>query len=203
MWHLNRNILYIGIIFILLATSTGCAAMEEQNTSQPSYESTKKMMVDMLQTEEGKKAIQEVLKDDEVKTALVIEQDYVRETIQSTLTSEEGKEYWQKVMQDPEFAKSFAESMQNENEKLLKNLMKDPEYQEMMISVLKDPEMEEEYLELMKSKEYRQQIMTVMTEAFESPFFVAKINEILARVAEEQMKKDDDQEQKKEDEEEE
>ncbi|MFA9556524.1 spore germination lipoprotein GerD [Evansella sp. AB-rgal1] len=193
-YPIKRILLSFGLIFILFIS--GCAAMEEQNSSQPSYESTKKMMVDMLQTEEGKKAIQEVLKDDEVKTALVMDQDYVRETIQTTLTSEEGKEYWQRVMQDPEFAKSFAESMQNENEKILKSLMKDPEYQGMMIEVLQDPEMEEEYLNLMKSKEYRQQVMTVMTEAFESPFFVAKINEILSRVAEEQMKKQDPEKQK-------
>ncbi|UCZ53411.1 spore gernimation protein GerD [Bacillus shivajii] len=202
----NNFALKLLLIFLAIIIFTSCAAAEEQN-AQPDYESTKKMMVDMLKTDEAKDSIKEVLQDDEVRQELVMEEDYVKETIQTTLTSEAGKEYWQEVMQDPDFANAFAESMQQENEKMMKNLMKDPEYQGMMMSVLKDPEMEEKYLELMQSKEYRQQVMTVMAEAFESPFFVAKINEILANVAEEQMQKQDkgdeegEEEEKDEDEE--
>ncbi|MDQ0256043.1 spore germination protein D [Evansella vedderi] len=190
------SILCLGLIISFFIS--GCAAMEEQSSQQPDYESTKKMMVDMLKTDEGKQAIKDVLEDDEVKSAIVMEQDYVTETIRTTLTSEAGKEYWQSVMQDPEFAQSFAQSMQQENERILKSLMKDPEYQGMMISILKDPEMEEEYLELMQSKEYRQQVMNVMTEAFESPYFIAKLNEIMSNVAEEQMQKKEEEKEKQE-----
>lgn len=147
------------------------------------------MMVDMLQTDEGKQAIKEVMSDEELRGEIVMDNAFVRETIQQTLTSEAGRQFWQDVMQDPEFAQTFAESIQTENEKLIKNLMKDPEYQAMMITVLQDPEMEEAFLETMKSKEYRQQVMTIMSESFESPFFTAKINEILSKVAEQQMQK--------------
>ncbi|MBU9710768.1 spore gernimation protein GerD [Bacillus tamaricis] len=172
--------------------------MEDQQSSQPDYESTKKMMVDMLKTDEGKEAIKEVLQDEEVKKELVMEESFVRETVQTTLTSDAGKEYWTSLMQDPEFAKSFAESMQNQNEQILKSLMKDPEYQGMMISVMKDPEMEEEYLEIMQSKEYRQQVLNVMSDAFESPYFVAKLNEIMGNVAQKQMEKQDKENETKE-----
>lgn len=199
------NYRYVFLCFAIITSFfiAGCAAMEESN-SQPDYQSTKKMMVDMLKTDEGKQAIKEVLEDDEVKQAVIMEQDYVTETIRTTLTSDAGKEYWQSLMQDPEFAKAFAESMQQENERVMKSLMKDPEYQGMMISVLKDPEMEEEYLELMQSKAYRQQVMNVMEEAFQSPYFVAKLNEIMANVAEKQMqKKEEEKETEKEDSEEE
>nr|WP_255245287.1 spore germination lipoprotein GerD [Evansella sp. LMS18] len=178
---------------ILMIFATGCAAAEGQSNSQPDYENTKKMMVDMLKTDEGKQAIKEALEDEEIKGALVMEQDFVRDTVTSTLTSDAGKEYWTTVMKDPEFAKSFAESIQQENEKIIKNLMKDPEYQGMMITILQDPEMEEEYLELMQSKAYRQQVMTVMTEAFESPYFISRLNEIMGKVAEEQMKKKEEE----------
>jgi spore germination protein D len=166
-----------------------CAAVEDQG-SQPDYESTKKMMVDMLKTDEGKKSIQEVLSDDEVKQEIILEQALVKETIQQVLTSEKGKEFWQELMQEPEFAKAFAESLQTEVEKILKNLMKDPEYQEMMMDILQDPEMEKAALDLMKSKEYRQQVMNIMAESFESPYFKAQVNDILGRVASEQMKKE-------------
>ncbi|SDZ37506.1 spore germination protein D [Evansella caseinilytica] len=191
MWQLKYKV-KLSICMILIILITGCAAMEDQS-QQPDYENTKKMMVDMLKTDEGKQAIQDVLKDEEVKKALVMDQDYVKDTIRSTLTSDAGKEYWQKVMKDPEFSKAFAESLQNENEKVLKGLMKDPEYQGMMITVLKDPEMEKEYLELMQSKAYRQQVMTIMTEALESPLFVGKLNEIIASVAEKQMQKKEEE----------
>src|SRR5690606_3996557 len=118
-------------------------------------------------------------------------QAFVRQAIQDTLVSEQGKKFWQETMKDPEFAQKFAESIQKENEKILKALMKDPEYQQMMLDILKDPEMEKAILELMKSKEYRQQVQTVMAEAFESPFFTQKVNEILENVAKKQMEKQD------------
>lgn len=191
-----KLLLLIGIV--LLAS---CAAVEEQG-NQPDYESTKKMMVDMLKTDEGKQAIQEILKDDEVKQELVMDQAFVKETIQQVLTSEQGKEFWQGVMEDPEFAKAFAESMQEENQKILKSLMKDPEYQGMMMDILQDPEMEEAALDLMKSKEYRQQVINIMSDAFESPYFKAQVNEILGKVASEQMKKEAEEKKDEESEEE-
>lgn len=177
------------LIVIVAITLTACAAGEDKG-SQPDYESTKKMMVDMLKTDDGKKAIQEVITDEEVKQELIMDQAFVKETIQQTLTSEKGKEFWQELMQEPEFAKSYAESIQKENEKVIKSLMKDPDYQQMMIEILQDPEMEKTVLDLMKSKEYRQQVMNIMSESFESPYFKAKINEILSKVASEQMEKE-------------
>ncbi|MCT8136486.1 spore gernimation protein GerD [Anaerobacillus sp. CMMVII] len=184
MKNLKKLLLLFTVILI-----AGCAAVEDQG-SQPDYESTKKMMVDMLKTDEGKKSIQEVLSDDEVKQEIVLEQALVKETIQQVLTSEKGKEFWQELMQEPEFAKAFAESLQTEVEKVLKNLMKDPEYQGMMMDILQDPEMEKASLDLMKSKEYRQQVTNIMAEAFESPYFKAQVNDILGKVASEQMKKE-------------
>ncbi|OIJ22468.1 spore gernimation protein GerD [Anaerobacillus alkalidiazotrophicus] len=182
------------LLLLLLLLLLASCAVEDQG-SQPDYESTKQMMVDMLKTDEGKKSIQEVLSDDEVKQEIVLEQALVKETIQQVLTSEQGKQFWEDLMQDPEFAKSLAESLQTEVEKILKNLMKDPEYQTMMMDILQDPEMESAALDLMKSKEYRQQVMNIMTDAFESPYFKAQVNEILGKVASEQMKKEAAEEQ--------
>lgn len=189
---------FVNLLLLLSVTlMVSCAATEDQG-SQPDYESTKKMMVDMLKTDEGKKSIQEVLSDDEVKQEIIMEQVLVKETIQQVLTSEKGKEFWAELMKDPEFAKSLAESLQAEIEKVIKNLMKDPEYQTMMMDILQDPEMEKAALDLMKSKAYRQQAMTIMAEAFESPYFKAQVNEILGKVASEQMKKEEEKKEKEE-----
>ncbi|MCK0473404.1 spore germination lipoprotein GerD [Halalkalibacter sp. APA_J-10(15)] len=179
---------FILLICLLFTFLTSCAAAENGN-QPPDYESMKKMMVDMLKTDEGKQAIQELLADEEVRKELVLEDTFVRDTIQQTLTSEEGRTFWTEAVKDPEFAKIYSETMQTENEEMIKVLMKDPEYQSMLIDVLQDPEMEQALLELMKSKEYRQQVMTIISDAFESPYFVARINEILMGIAEEQLDK--------------
>lgn len=184
----------LAIAILLFSMTVACA--DNQSSNEPQYENTKKMVVDLLKTDDGKKAIQQILKEDELKQALIMDQEFVKKTIQETLTSEKGKQFWQSVMKEPEFAKTFAESMQKENEKLLKALMKDPEYQEMMISILKDPEMEKAFFDLTKTKQYRQQTMAIMSEAFESPFFAVKINEILNKVMKEQMEKKDEGEKK-------
>nr|WP_169720866.1 spore germination lipoprotein GerD [Alteribacter aurantiacus] len=180
----------------ILVTS-GCAAMEDQG-SQPDYEDTKKMMVDMLKTDEGKQAIQEVLQDEKVRGSVVMDQVFVKDTIENTLTTAQGKGFWNEMVKDAEFKQTLAESMQQQNEKILKGLMKDPEYQQMFVDVMHDPEMEEHFLELMQSKEYRQQVMNVMAEAFESPYFMAKLNQILGDVAKEQMEKQDEENKEQE-----
>ncbi len=77
----------------------------------------KKMMVDMLQTDDGKTAIRDIMADEEMRKELVMDHIFVKEAVQETLTSEQGKAFWQETMKDPEFAKTFAESMQSENEK--------------------------------------------------------------------------------------
>ncbi|WP_216831052.1 spore germination lipoprotein GerD [Alkalihalobacterium elongatum] len=184
-------------IFILVIS--GCATAEGGgNTTQPDYESTKKMMVDMLQTDEGKKAIAEAVTDEEVQQHLIMEQAFVKDTIQRTLTSEQARAFWEDTMQEPEFAQALAESLKKETEEMLKALMKDPEYQDMMMDILKDPEMERAALDLMKTKEYRQQVMTIMAEAFESPFFVAKVNQILGKVTAEQLQKEAEKQEQQE-----
>ncbi|TSB44825.1 spore germination lipoprotein GerD [Alkalicoccobacillus porphyridii] len=176
----------LGIALLL----TGCANNDTSNHSNTSYDGTKKMMVDMLKTDEGKEAIHELMTEEDMREEFVMDTDMVKATIEQTLTSEKGKAYWQEIMKDPQFAKTFAESMQQENEKMLKTLMKDPEYQGMLIDVLKDPEMEKAALELMKTKEYREQLNNVMKENFESPYFQEKLNEMLKKVAEESNKSD-------------
>ncbi|MBM7840856.1 spore germination protein D [Alkalihalobacillus xiaoxiensis] len=174
------------ITTITLFMLGACAQTEAQQNTD--YEGTKKMVIDLLKTDEGKKAFHELIAQEDMREELVMDSAFVKQTIQETLTSDEGKAYWQEVMKDPEFAKAFAESMQEENEKILKSLMKDPSYQQMMMDILKDPQMGEQALELMKSKEYREQIMAIMSESMESPYFAAKMTDLMSKAIEKQGK---------------
>lgn|SRR5690606_115426 len=167
-------------IFILASCSAG-----ESKESTLDYEQTKKMIVDILKTDEGKKAIQDLMSDEEIKQKLIMNQDIVKETIQQTLTSEKGTEFWKKMYEDPKFAESVAKSMKSENEALLKDLMKDPEYQGMLIDIFHDPELQKDIAKALKSKEFREHLQKVMTETFESPLYKAKIQDLLLKAAEE------------------
>jgi spore germination protein D len=173
-------LLFISLIFLVSCGAGG----GEQGSGQADYEEVKKMVVDILKTDEGKKALQDVMNDDKMKQALVMDQAIVTDTIQQTLTSEKGAKFWTKTFEDPKFAETFAKSMQAEHEKLIKGLMKDPEYQKLMMDLMKNPEVEEQMLNVIKSAEYRGHLQQVITETFESPLFKAKLLDVIVKSAE-------------------
>ncbi|MEH7180951.1 spore germination lipoprotein GerD [Neobacillus vireti] len=176
------------LITIFLAS---CASPEASGGEQIDYEATKKMVVDILKTDDGKKAIQEVMSDEKMKETLVMDQKVVADTIQQTLTSENATEFWKKTFSDKEFAKGVAKSMRSENEILLKDLMNDPEYRGMMIEVFKEPEIQKEMADALKSKEYREHLQKVISETIESPLYQIKIQELLLKAAEETKAKEE------------
>ncbi|MCM3324192.1 spore germination lipoprotein GerD [Cytobacillus kochii] len=170
------------IPLLLILTLTACS---QSGSEHMDYDQTKKMIVDILKTDDGKQALQDLMADEKIKQQLVMDQNMVTETIESTLTSEKGTEFWKKSFEDPAFAETMAKSMKSENEELLKDLMKDPDYQKMMMDILKDPEMEKKLTEVMKSQEFRAHLQTVITETFESPLFKTKLQDVLMKAAEE------------------
>ncbi|WP_078382523.1 spore germination lipoprotein GerD [Sutcliffiella halmapala] len=170
-------------LFICFALS-GCA-QGENGSGQMDYEETKKMVVDILKTDDGKKAIEEIMTDEKMKQNFVLDQEIVTGAIQQTLDSEKGAKFWKKTFEDPKFAETFAKSMQKEHEKLIKDLMKDPEYQGLMVQVLQDPEMEKQMVAVLSGKEFRTHLQKVITETFESPLFKAKLQALLLKGAEE------------------
>ena len=143
------------------------------------------MVVDILKTDEGKKAIQDVMSDEQLRQELIMDQSVVTETIQSTLTSEKGAEFWKKNFDDPKFAETMAQSMQKQHEQLLKALMNDPEYRAKLMEIIKDPELVEDLTNILKSNEYREHLKTVISETIESPLYQTKIQELLLKAAEE------------------
>lgn len=179
--YLLLMILTLSIVSILIS---GCAPKEE-SAGQMDYEETKKMVVDILKTDDGKTALQEAMKDEKMKQVLVMDQKVVTDTIEATLTSDKGIEFWQKVFEDPKFAESFAKSIQKEHEKVIKGLMKDPEYRKMLIEVFQDPEMQKTLQTSIKSQEFRKHLQEVITETLSSPLYKTKIEEALLKAAEE------------------
>lgn len=180
--------LVIICLLLFLAGCTGSAAQQEGR--QMDYQQTKKMMIDLLKSDDGKKAIREIMNDKQMKKETLMNQDFVKKTIQDTLTSKQGKAYWKSMLKDPKFANALAKTMAKENKDTLKVLMKDPQYQDLMMDILKSPEMEKHNLDLMKSKAYRKQTQEIMADSLKSPLFQEKLSSILKQVVDEEMDKE-------------
>lgn len=183
------------VLFIAMIFLSACA---DQQSEQMDYDETKKMVIDILKTDEGKKAVQEIIKDEEIQKKLILDQRAVNDTIQKTLTSEQGKDFWKGTFEDSKFAEGFAKTLRNEHEKVLKQLMKDPEYQAMLLDVLKNPQMEDEVMTVLKSQEYRKYLQEVITDTFTSPLFKTKIEETLLKAAEDLQKQQQNNQTKNE-----
>lgn len=190
---MRKGVLLLLVCIILFISACGGNEME---TGQLDYDQTKKMVVDILKTDDGKKAIKDIMTDDQVQQQFVMDQAVVTKTIEQSLASKKAEDFWKKSLQDPKFAEAMAKGMQKQHEELLKSLMKDPEYQKMMIDIMKDPAAQKELAESFKSQEFREHLREVVTETIESPLYQAKMQEIMMKAAEEKKggnKKDKEQ----------
>lgn len=145
------------------------------------------MVVDILQTDDGKKALEEIMADEKMRQHLIIQSDIVKETINEVLISEKGAEMWGKLFKDPTFVQDFAKSMEDSHEELLKSLMNDADFQKQMIEILQNPEINEQMLTLMKSQQFRAHLQETIQQTLETPLFQAQMAEILLKAAEKQQ----------------
>lgn len=183
---MRKGVILLLVCLLFLAAGCGGGNLE---AAQPDYDQTKKMMVDILKTDEGKKAIKEIMADEEIRQQLVMDQKAVNDTIEKTLTSEKGQDFWKKSFQDPKFAEAMAKSMKKQNEDLLKDLMKDPEYQGMVMDILKDPVFQKDLAQALKSKEFREHMQQVVADTINSPLYRAQLEDMLMKAAAETKEK--------------
>jgi spore germination protein D len=176
------------LLLVILAGLTSCSS-NDTSGGQMDYDQTKKMVVDILKTDDGKKAIQDVMTDPKMKEKLVMDQKVVADTIEQTLTSDKATEFWKKTFSDPKFATSVAKNMKAENQNLLKALMNDPEYRTMMTEVFKEPEIQKQMTDALKSKDYRAHLQSVITETMQTPLFQSKLEDIVIKAANDMTKK--------------
>ncbi|GAE93684.1 spore germination protein GerD [Gracilibacillus boraciitolerans JCM 21714] len=184
---MNRFLYILLVPPLLLLTSCGGSSNEIKENGD--YEGTKKMVADILKTDEGKKAITEVLASDDMQQTYVIDSKIIKEAVTETLSSDKGKEYWTKMFQDPKFVESFALALQDQQEEVIKNLMSDSEYQKKLMEVLNNPEMEKQTLTLLTSQQFRAHLEKVMEETFDSPMFKAKLSDLILNAAKEMKPK--------------
>lgn len=173
------------ICLILFLTSCGG---NEQSNKESDYEQTKRMVIDILQTDEGKKAIHELIEADDMKEHLVIESDVVKEVITENLSSDKSKKMWQKLFEDPEFVTVFMDSVAEEQAKFLTLLMSDSQFQKKVLELMQTPEVSSQMLTVLKSQQFREHLEKTIEETLQTPTFQAKVQELLLDAAEKQSK---------------
>jgi spore germination protein D len=181
-------------IMMILGLLSACGGQEQGGAEN--YEQTKTMVVDILKTEEAQKAIEEAKKKKEqeggqskIKQMLSSpEGQQIQVAVKDVLTDPQYPEMMKELMTDPKFAGEFAKTVQKENKEIHKELMKDPEYQTLLIDVMKSGDYEKLMIDILKSKEYRKQTMTVLQESLENPIFKAEMLELMKKAMEEQSK---------------
>lgn len=181
---------------LLLLLLSACSL--ENNDKPMNYEETKDMVTDILQTEDGKKVVKEILQDDKVRVDLIIESDEVKNTIEKAFQSKEGKEMWKNLFSDPTFVESFQAAFAEEQMNLFKNLMHDASFQAQLLDLLQNPEMEKQMTTVLKSQEIRAHLEKVIEETFQNPTVQGQMYKLMQNLKEEGASTDQSGEKKTE-----
>ena len=178
------------LLTVTIIAACGSTTSSSGQNSQ-SYKDTKTIILDILKTEDGQKAIVEAQSHIQDKTMRLLstgDGQQIQTAVKDVLTGSESNKLLQKTMTDPRFAGDFAKALQGNMKQLHKDLLKDPGYQLQLLQLMSNPEYERLVLQTMKSAAYRQQIMSVMQESMQSPLFRMQLMDMLKKVVEEETK---------------
>ncbi|NEW09626.1 spore gernimation protein [Paenibacillus sp. SYP-B3998] len=188
------------IMLAVLLSSCGSDNSSKGQSQGNTYKETKTMVLDILKSDDGKKAIstanRSIMNGDagasglagqsQIKLLSANESLQLQMAVKDVLTAQENNKFLQDMMKDPKFAGDFAKAIQKDTKQMFKELLKDPEYQKALVDVMKNPDYEKMVLDVMKTAAYRQQMMTVMQEAVKSPLFRAEMVDLLKSAIEQQ-----------------
>jgi spore germination protein D len=212
---MKKNIVVLRF-FLMIVLFSGCTSPSSSQQDQ-GYHQSKTMVLDILKSDEGKKAIAEATQEDDKNSKYdfkMIQHDSSTNSMESSqgdskqsssnsssgsssdkskikLLSNKDFTYLQTAVQhvlannqtaflknlitDTRFASDFAKAIQSDASELQKQLLKDPEYQKILLDVMKNPEYEKILMDTMKSIPYRQFVMKTIEESFQSPLFKANL----------------------------
>jgi len=200
-WNKVRGLSALLLLPLLIACGSGGGSAGGSNSQ--GYKDTKSMVLDILKSDDGKKAIKDASKSGDESASGILQAQSAQNggkiqmlsaqdaqqlqlVVKDVLTSDGSDKMLKALMTDPKFAGDFAKALQKENKQLQKDLMKDPEYQKQMLDLMKNPDFEKMLMDSMKGTQYRQQVMSIMQEALQSPLYRLELMELLKKVMEEE-----------------
>ncbi|MFE4714390.1 MULTISPECIES: spore germination lipoprotein GerD [Paenibacillus] len=195
-----RTMGFASLTLSLVLTLTACGGEQSSSSSgQGGYKEMKTMVVDILKSDDGKKAVEEALSSPSsgggegggsgmsMKMVPLQTTEQIRVAVKDTLTAPEYKKELEKIMTDPKFAGEFAKAINAQSKELHQQLIKDPTYQKSVGEIMKSPEMTKMYLDLTKTPDYRKQTMTIMQDAMQNPLFRMEVLNLLKTVVQEEL----------------
>lgn len=175
-------------IFAIVGCGASGAGADASAATQPDYGATKTMVLDILHSQEGKTALQDVMKDPTFKQQMVVSEADISKAVTASIESKKTQSFLSDQAKDPKFAAAMSKAVQPQLISTTKQLMKDPEYQKDMLVLLKSPDFTKFLQDLMNSPDGRKQIMAVMTEALDTPSFRMKFEQSLKQAVSDTMK---------------
>jgi spore germination protein D len=173
--RLNRFSLVFVVAFFLssmTACSSGGGQQGRAEEEKPDYNETKSMVLDILHSKEGKDTLRDMVKDPVFKSTMLINEQDISTALIKTFNDEKNQRHFIDIqMKDPKFAAAVVKASKKEHEMILKQLIKDPDYQQSMLTLMKSPDYQNMTIALMQSPEYRQYMMKVMAESLQNPEF--------------------------------
>ncbi|WP_340025982.1 spore germination lipoprotein GerD [Paenibacillus sp. FSL K6-1096] len=190
-----------GLALGLMLALTACGGEQSSSSSgQVGYKEMKTMVVDILKSDEGKKAVEEALASPSseeggggstsglsMKMMPMQTTEQIRIAVKDTITAPEYQKEIEKIMTDPQFAGEFAKAINKQSKELHLQLIKDPSYQKSVGEIMKSPEMMKMFLDLTKTSDYRKQSMTIMQEAMQNPLFRMEVLDLLKTVVQDEL----------------
>lgn len=188
------------LVLCMVMALTACGGEQSSSSSgQVSYKEMKTMVVDILKSEEGKKAVEEAMQTPSsssgggtagglsMKMMPMQTAEQIRIAVKNTITAPEYQKEIEKIMTDPQFAGDFAKAINSQSKELHLQLIKDPAYQKSVEEIMKSPEMMKMFLDLTKTSDYRKQSMTIMQEAMQNPLFRMEVLDLLKTVVQDEL----------------
>lgn len=174
---------------LLIFFITSCNSAQQA----PAYDDMKKMITDSMQTEEGKKAFRQLFDDQQFREQLIFEHAEIQKAIEQTLLSEEGQKFWKKIFEDPIFTEKIAKSMKEQQQEVMKELIKDASFQKDLQSFFSQTEMQKQLEEILKSATMKEHYQKAIEETIQSPLLQEKWQKLIqeAGASKEQDKKQD------------
>ncbi|WP_035486166.1 spore germination lipoprotein GerD [Alicyclobacillus contaminans] len=166
--------------------SMGAEAGGVQNQQQD-YGQIKQMVVDILHSPDGKKAVADILQDPSLKQQIVVSDTDITKAVEKSLQNSKNQSFLSNAAKDPQFANALAKAVQPDLVQLQKQLMKDPQYQNDMMVLLKSPEFTQQLQSLLQTPQFRSQVMKIMTEALQTPSFRMQFQDALKAAVAESM----------------
>lgn len=127
----GKKAFYLVLAILLSLTLSGCGSKKSMRES-PSYKDTKHMVIDILKTPEGKKALLQSTKGENSESG------DSEESGGSESSNEEEKTSKSSGMKTQ--SKEIAKIVKQESKKQMKSLSSDPEFQKAVIAATKTPE---------------------------------------------------------------